>query len=520
MKEMVRKFDIISEKPQLFNNGKVRFSSIFGGLITILLYLLAVGTFFYFFSKVVNRKEFNVSTSKFFNSKSEKIINTNNTIMGFQVLDRVGGLYDQEESLFQLQASYWQYYYEFNPVLNRTEWKFNTTILSMKKCGIIDFSNLELYTNYNYGLLDSFYCLDKNQIIKIYNQGFTNIAFSYINFYVTKCFNKTCKNDTEIDNSLSAFYIRAIFADYYVDHLNYKQPIVPYIATYSDTSSSSSYYKRKYHFLKQIEYDSDNGFFLPNVETQIASLYDNNKEQIDFRNATINGGKVLYQFSYSFTPQGFHEINTRNYVKIQTVIAEIGGFISALRIVTLILVMIFNEIYVYHDLFMSYIIFDNFEVSKNQNKNESNNNLNSVQVISVLNILSKLEISRMSVRNTRGKTNLKNHEFNLPNLQTLISKKICKRKHRNIQIFDLYKKSIQENYISIQNLIDIKNNLDNLTMYVIDDQKELKDFLSLNKILKYEKQQPYNKDYYIEKIQSKYNENLLIKILKPCNTKE
>lgn len=138
MEGIIKNSDLMSEKPQLFNKGKTRYSSLLGSFITITKYLLATGAFGYFFSKIIQKKEFNVSTRNFFNLTSQMIINTNDTIMAFRVLDRLAAFYEEEENFLQYMLLIGNIIMNLIKKKKSTEWKYNIANLGMTK-----FENLD-----------------------------------------------------------------------------------------------------------------------------------------------------------------------------------------------------------------------------------------------------------------------------------------------------------------------------------------------------------------------------------------
>ena len=93
---------------------------------------------------------------------------------------------------------------------------------------------------------------------------------------------------------------------YYADNYNYETPLQPYTYTLVEFSSSA-FFKRIFYEIKTLDHFSDDGIITPDVKTRSKIGLENFKSIFDFRNTDMNGGKVLFQFTYSFNMNGFKE---------------------------------------------------------------------------------------------------------------------------------------------------------------------------------------------------------------------
>jgi hypothetical protein len=66
------------------------------------------------------------------------------------------------------------------------------------------------------------------------------------------------------------------------------------------------------------------------------------------------GAKSMMTMSYYFNKEGFVDVYQRNYKRIQSVLAEIGGFISFLRIFVAIMLYFYNQVILVHLIYKGF----------------------------------------------------------------------------------------------------------------------------------------------------------------------
>ena len=220
---------------------------------------------------------------------------------------------------------------------------------------------------------------------------------------------------------------------------------------------SNLYYKLVFVTLKQIEYIDDVGFFFEDISKRDYYAVDDIKEVFNFSKQP--DGKFL-DFAINFGTG--KDTVRRNYKRIQSVIAEVGGLFKGIVISSLILKYFFmsNDVYNY----LNYFIY---------NKNISYNDMikKNFNQRSVLKLNEKYANELSEVNNIKVKDNSANMNLNVNNIcSNLKIDNVNNNNHSSNNnnnyisknINSLYSNWRPENKIKMQehNIIEkIKNNL-------------------------------------------------------------
>ena len=148
---------------------------------------------------------------------------------------------------------------------------------------------------------------------------------------------------------MTSYYFRFITVGHFLNNGNFNEPVQPFLDIWSDMSSSA-FFKRSYFYLKNIIYNSDNGIVLNDEILEHKTVYHSDKTIMDFRDSKLNNGKILYQFTMTFNPNGIEETIKRTYKKIQNIMAEVGGIIKVITMICVILLYSYNKISYYDNI--------------------------------------------------------------------------------------------------------------------------------------------------------------------------
>ena len=176
-------------------------------------------------------------------------------------------------------------------------------------------------------------CLDLNQTI-IFKNIIGDVPNHFIDVFVEKCINSTtsdivCKPIEEINDQLQDSYFTLTMMDVYFDGLSYEEPGVVFVRQMT-FAASSEFYKRHYIDLNKVDYLTDKGIMLNEIKnqsyTQIKSLtFDGDLK--DEGPTPGSFAEVTFRFS------NVKMIYNRSYIKIPGLLANLGGFISAIRMI-------------------------------------------------------------------------------------------------------------------------------------------------------------------------------------------
>lgn len=156
---------------------------------------------------------------------------------------------------------------------------------------------------------------------------------SYFNVILQFCQNLTgystkstvCKPKSEIDAVLASVYVKFLFLDYTVDHRNIVSPGNLALQTQL-FPFSSTFFKRYYMYKSLIQYETDYGYIFPTIETKTFFHQAAIDISVDLRIQTgaVKFGHITILLNKDQTTY------FRKFVKIQELIASIGGILSAI----------------------------------------------------------------------------------------------------------------------------------------------------------------------------------------------
>jgi hypothetical protein len=355
MSEKIKDLDYLSNKTHLFLNGSCRNKTIFGGVLSIILFLIGTAATFYMFYKIIKREDPTVYQNRIFQNTVNFTINTTENVIAIGIVDFTG--VEIDDNSFSVSAQM-MYYKAKSVSIDNYSFDKDVKPLKISKCGenyklnSTEFNNL--YASFNFY---NYYCLDPGQVLTIENSFGFSSDFSYLNLYITSCNHSSdCKKKEISDKNLNAFYVALISTQYTADNQNFKEPLQPYIFRYVELSSSTIY-KRSYLDLKTLNYISDNGLFSTDKVQYNKAAFDKVKTTTDFRFVEINKAKIYYQLSLSLNSEGMHDTYFRNYLKIPTILANVGGFLNILKLFSTFFTYYFSEVSFVQTIFSNYFIF-------------------------------------------------------------------------------------------------------------------------------------------------------------------
>jgi hypothetical protein len=340
IKDVYRRCDIVSPEVRQSVNGKTRFNSTFGALITIL------GSSFIMYI-LIN------SMLDMIKKKNPDIRQNQNVIIPNISLDNyslpiafvLGG-----GSGVLGNTTYNEKFLNFTPMLV-TSTVVNTS--STGKRGVYIPLNYSTCTNDSFGKYKDLYLQSMaGNISSYYCLNFTNVTLhstqaippgSFVEFYFSICSNGTyangtakpgkCLTQSALDTRWDRLVAQFFFLDTFVDVSNVKNP-VQYMINSKNYWFNRAFYLRNYWNFREITVSSDLGWVLedkveirsfqfdPIVPSEINSKnFDdpNNKFRL-----TISTNNVLIDYN-------------RSFLKIQNIIANVGGLFNALIILGTIL---------------------------------------------------------------------------------------------------------------------------------------------------------------------------------------
>lgn len=418
----VKFFDVLGINPRIYLNSEKRKKTKYGGAVSLVMILLIFCSIFYFFFELILRESFTLIYNQ--TVDFNPTLNISNIPLVFGFADQYANPIKNLENQIRIYGEYYQMnknYDSDKPVL------LGIKQLKMEKCDINKhFGNYYSFFTKYAAMLDKFYCLPINEHnLTLYGTwGDSQNPNSYLVLKIAKCFNNenkeifpdaNCFNRTTIDSNLMNIYLNIVTLDYEINHTNVKNPDI--ISIRSDTFSLSSSVFNRYEIKKKIvNYQTDHGILFPILDYKQFFQYDISSLNTDLR-VNISPIGLFGQISFSLSKKT--DNYKRNYIKIQNVLANIGGIVDAIYIVFSLLFKYIMKGNYYNDL-------GNLVYNRCMDNSElENNNTNAKKLYSKIlkNEINEMQVKEYnyakkcnSVANLQA-LNISNNENNISNVE-------------------------------------------------------------------------------------------------------
>lgn len=348
----IKSFDILGKNYSFENKGSTYFKSIIFGIISILLLLTSIVLAILFGKEVIERKLPSVYNMNERIEKSEIFMNEFPFSIKFG--DPYGVIHQNIEELFDVIVTIYYIDSEFNVVPEIINHSFNCSMTSTHpKKELLSLSN----ESYQYISI-----CDNNKNYSFINEH-GDINSVMIQFEINKCNSTKRKCADDLDEIVKEVYAIPTFINSYVDSSNLTHPIQYFLNSkvYQLTDKFSK--DILFRFGKHL-YLSDNGFLLEsNSNYEYISL----NEVVNDVASSDKQGKVNLLY-LSLTGSNIRLVTKRSFMKIQDLIAKVGGFYKGLTIILSIFIGNYKKFsYVIHILELSL----NSKANKNVKRNEA-----------------------------------------------------------------------------------------------------------------------------------------------------
>lgn len=185
---------------------------------------------------------------------------------------------------------------------------------------------------------NKFLCISHKNDTKIVNPyGYPNSTFIHISFRKCNPKEKKCAADTEI--ALRDIYVQMFFKDAYIDVNNNSDPI-KYADKIETSQNSLSFLKRNYIRFRKDVFIDDSGWLLENYKTtECISMADH---YVDVNPNTADHIKDnLYWMT--FESPSIRKKITRSYMKLQDLLAKIGGIVKGSVVIVEMLLIFYSK---------------------------------------------------------------------------------------------------------------------------------------------------------------------------------
>lgn len=365
MNGILKKLDIFQREPRLYLSGKQEFPTKYGVVIGTMTIFACISFICYFIVDYYEKTTINLVQNTLF-------------------YDRPVYKFGMTPFIFNLQNSYGDmtkeshFYFTFSMTFQKPENNGKSTKfdVEMEKCDINKHFGESRNLFEKKSKIDDYYCIRPDQLAKnltIYGVfGDLTKGYSYVNLYISKCNNNsiyntknvTCAPQEEINDALDkTIYLRIAYIDYKVDH-NEKNPISPFVREEALQVTTKNY-PRVYYNMKNEIYKTDNGVLGQNFEEFEFTAFDNTYTVLSMNPFRVQESFTL--FSILVSQSG--TLSIRSFIKLQTLLANIGGVVNAVILIMKTISMTISE-----KLLMAYIINKTFNLNSNKKFNPREKN--------------------------------------------------------------------------------------------------------------------------------------------------
>ena len=457
-----RKLDIFGQQISFEDNNSNKYKTWQGSILTIIIILTCSVISFLFGQEVYQRQQSNTRYSKSFLNSS--IIYINESPILFTLIDSYGRMVKNPQDYVNI----------YNDVFSFDEFLRPT----MKKYSLIPCNSTivptfnELVKNSICELSAGCMCVDPSSNMFFKNKfGNPNSQFNHIGFYPCDPAKQKCASDA--DEFIKNLFVSALVVNSFINANNYSVPVVRYLDNYA-YQASTAFYKRIFLSITNNTFISDNGWLLDNFVQYEYSQVSSIKAEVS---GYIKGLTPIVAFTID-SPNISDEI-TRSYMKVQDLLAKVGGIINALYII--------SSFVSYHYLRFLYIrnineISNGIEKKQEKNTIINRNNQDSINPIKLNNFLNnnKLE-EEVNAERSKAKSAV--------NLNNSIVKKAEIKK-----IFTLNNSDNNKSKVEIEwNYFDYITSMICCTRYnrfisgIIDDTKDKMSIITFVNLINYSK---------------------------------
>jgi hypothetical protein len=356
--------DFLGTKPTLNVKGKTGYQTIFGGTLSIMVFVLLITGAVYFINQLLSKTNFNVIQSEEFSPNG--FMDWTNTEFAITVVDRFGQQIPDAERIYSIQALW----YKYDEVKNSNIFAMETKIelFNMEYCDLNKhFSNsTNLWKDEKF--LSTSFCIPRDLTLNT-SKTYGSTGNKGVALWLTRCSNSSIKNDCyskeEIEYRLENVIVMTRFRNYYFDHKVNGDTGIPYIYTHTP-SVSSTVYIRFWYDMQNIEYVTDDSLFLSSSTERQYSILGELKQTTDLTKDTLIPGTFA---TLLFNMHPMKKNVKKNYYKFQNMLADLGGLFKGVLTIASVINMYFSD-----KLFYNFIINQNSYSLFEQNLNQPEKN--------------------------------------------------------------------------------------------------------------------------------------------------
>jgi hypothetical protein len=328
MKNILYQLDFLGFQPYITVNGKERFQTIFTGILSTLVIILTILCTFYFGREIINRDQPLVLTSNQQNKDFGPLNMSNQDYLFIFAMEAKNHSFYVDNSIFTVNSTY----LIKRNILKDGKLEAYSEIKSVEVdlCSTYYQDKDIIEKNIKFPL-NKFYCLKPNSVSL--RGFFGSDYYSQVKIIVNKCVNTTwnnnkCKPQSIIDDMVQGSFISMDMSSVSVDQKDYSNPLQrQFFNSFNMLNTNSSLYYSFHIF--PVTLQSDDGFLFQNLK-----FFNGYNTKIDLFNVISRNDNII-----TFALEGYASgpLYIRTYIKIQTVLTNIGGFCKAILMIASLL---------------------------------------------------------------------------------------------------------------------------------------------------------------------------------------
>jgi len=346
----MRDFDIISEEIKMFSifETKGRYKTLFGGLLSFLTFSLCISASIYFFMQIVYKTNpITYQASQYVDIAPRITFDSANLYFILYFWSAATNVINSSFITFQAtQATI-----KSSETIN--EYNFGVCDIEEDLAGVYD-----LLQDFGSDVIQNSFCIknmvlngtlipknDSRFIAPYTDFGMESKAKDPINLSINgmQCINSTENNNSclpsdEIDNILSNAEYRLMFLDNYFNPLDYNKPIVRFAER---IVGSVGVGLTSYNYINydNVKIQTNDGLIFDNIYSMDSYMFEDNVEII--QNQAIGDNTI---FSLILEGENTAQIIERRYVRLQEVLASMGGVFKCLFLFAQIINFSYNRL--------------------------------------------------------------------------------------------------------------------------------------------------------------------------------
>lgn len=459
----LNKIDYFSEYISFNYNESRRIHSFFGVSLTILLCVLTITMTFVIGQDLYLKNEPSITESQNFNSNSELELGANRGLM-FAFRNNAGNLIEKDY-FTKLKSSG-----VLSTIVDSNVEEQNEYSLMMASC---DNTEFDFITKYSPGdiITQKSFCIKTHNIYPRIKNPYRYFNSALFTVYLSICENMNSSDCSTLRNMVKS--IDVYYVDTYLDPFDYSNPI-KYFLNNSIVDVSVKFGTDIYFSIKNSIFESDNGWIFST---------NNSKAFFEINIANKITTTTSYYIGINFSVSQTSSQYKRQYLKIQDIIASVGGFVNGFIIVCKVLFIDYFE-FLYLMKVNKLIIKENKKLVQNFIHNKNSNRLDQANQNMLINNNPNHDSSINNAQNNLEKFHTTNQDHNNFK-QIFTNEKFKSTLNQDINANNL--NNINSSNIPLQKLIKNNyvnnfNNLNNKNSNNIKDLRQVEDNLNQPKL--------------------------------------